>query len=409
MTEKTPRRFQRRVPDQGDHRRPGRPGALGPVHQVLDPRQARPPSRRRGEGQRRGPLFHRRPAARNALRPHPPLPLRGGDDQVHRPRPRPLDAGREGRHRPDRARRKGPFRGPGGRGDRGRYARARRRRPSRHRRPIRAEAVRRRHRGRGEAGRSPGLRRQGRDQGLGGRRRGARQGPRAKGQRRRPAGERQGRRRGRLQGIRRHRRSHLRHPGPGPFGAGAARTRRPVGRREPQRLGVHAGDLRRPRRTGRDPEDSGFPCPGRHRVHGRRVRRQVRPPSRGSRCGEAREGGRSAGQALPRPQGGADRRGQSPLLDPDDQGRRHQGREAEGPAPRRPRHRRDQRRHRHLGAGQEHLRLPEPEDRGVRRLHERRPLGRVPRSGTSPGRLRARSHDGRPRPQTRHGSRSSSA
>ncbi len=67
------------------------------------------------------------------------------------------------------------------------------------------------------------------------------------------------------------------------------------------------------------------------------------------------------------------------------------------------RHRRNQRRHGDLRPDQEHLRLREPPGGGVRRVHQRRTLGRDAGPRASAGRLRPGSHARRARGQARHG------
>ena len=295
--------------------------------------------------------------------------------------------------------------------------RARRSRPSPPRRPSRPTTpsprsvvaydrapLRRRHRRGAQARRSPRLRGQGRDEGLRRRRRVPREEPRPQRQRPRAPLERQGRRRGGVPQGRRGRRGHLRDAGPD---AHALETHGLVARWDGEELTVWAstqGIFDHARRARRDAQDPGLQGPRDHRVHGRRLRSEVRPPRRGPGRREAREGGRRPGQALPRPQGGAARHRQPPLLGPDRQGGRDEGRQADGPAADRLRQRRHQRRHRHLRPHQERLRLREPQGRRVRRLHQRRPVDRHARARAPPGRLRARGDDGRARPGDRHGS-----
>ena len=89
MTEKIRVGFDGEFRDQGDRRlAPDDPGALGPLAEVLDRRNPRPPSRRSGQGDRRGALLDRRAPAGNALRRGSCAAPGGRHGQVDRPRRR---------------------------------------------------------------------------------------------------------------------------------------------------------------------------------------------------------------------------------------------------------------------------------------------------------------------------------
>ena len=83
--EKLPARVQRPIQGEGGRPRGRRSGSVGPVHEVLDPRHARPPAGRPPEDDRRGALRLRRAPAGHALREDPPLPAARRDGEVDRP------------------------------------------------------------------------------------------------------------------------------------------------------------------------------------------------------------------------------------------------------------------------------------------------------------------------------------
>ena len=142
-------------------------------------------------------------------------------------------------------------------------------------------------------------------------------------------------------------------------------------------------------------EDPASQRSGHHRVHGRRLRQQVRPRTRrASLCARAGEEGRQAGQADARSQGRAPGDRQSPLSVREGEGGRGRGRQAhrvrrrDAGAPAAP-------------APASDFPLPYiytfPNRRRVhtRRLHQRRPAARDARARTSARLLRHRSADGR--------------
>ena len=121
--------------------------------------------------------------------------------------------------------------------------------------------------------------------------------------RRRAAGvqgrQRQGRRhrrgrrsRGRLQGGRARRRGQLRHAGADARVARDARLRLRVGGRQADRVGLDAGRARHARGVREGPRHPAGQRPRDHRVHGRRLRQQVRAGRAGHHLREAREAGR---------------------------------------------------------------------------------------------------------------------
>ena len=86
-----------------------------------------------------------------------------------------------------------------------------------------------------------------------------------------------------------------------------ARLRLRVGRRQADGVGLDAGRARHARRLRRGAQDPAGERPRHHRVHGRRLRQQVRPRRAGRHLREAGEEGRRAGEADARPQGRASR------------------------------------------------------------------------------------------------------
>ena len=207
-----------------------------------------------------------------------------------------------------------------------------------------------------------------------------------------PPPERQGQRRGGIPAGRRRRRGDLRHAGPDPHRPRDPRPRRAVGGGRADGLGLDAGHLLGARRARRGLEDPGLArSASSPSTWAAASARSSAPASRASRprsC--AKQAGAPVKLFLDRKEEQL-ATGNRPSVDPVDQGRRHEGREADGAAPDRPRQRRHQRRHRHLRADQERLRLRQPQGRGVRRLHQRRPLDRDARARPPAGRLRARS------------------
>ncbi len=231
------------------------------------------PGRGRAGG-RRGPLYGRRPARRDAARTGPARAGRALPRHRARPRRRTGDARRPGGDRPRRAadheRRQPADRRAGvgrrtGRGDRGGHARGGDGGPRGARVHLRGAGAAR---------------------------------PRGRTERaavhRGPARDRSRRPRRRARRRRRADRVHLRDPGARAVAARAARRRRPLGGRLAHRLGLDAGDLRRPPgartalrpRAGAGARDL--------RVHRRRLRREAGRRDRGAPRRRARPLHRSA-------------------------------------------------------------------------------------------------------------------
>ena len=242
---------------------------------------------------------------------------------------------------PDRA-----LRGPADRRGRRRDARRRRRGRAPREGRLRGLAVRRRSR-RGEearrAARLPGPRGPASER----RRRRRRGRSAADGQRARAGadGERQ-RRRGGAEGRRRPRRHDVPHAGPDALGAGDARRRRRLEGRPAHRLRVDAGHAHGAGRArdGVRPEEE--PGPRHHRVHGRRLRREVRRRQLRRPRDAPLEEGRRAGAAHARSQRRAPRRRQPAEQRAAAADRREQGRDADRDPSRVVRHGRHGRRRR---------------------------------------------------------------
>ena len=107
-----------------------------------------------------------------------------------------------------------------------------------------------------------------------------------------------------------------------------ARLRLRVERRQPDGVGVDAGGARHARRICAGPEDSAGQRARDHRVHGRRLRQQVRPRHAGPAVRATREGRQRAGEADARSQGRAPRDRQSAVGIREGEGRRLRGRQA---------------------------------------------------------------------------------
>ena len=414
MTEKTPRRLRRRVPDPRTSRSaPGDPVPWDPSTQVRDRGHARPAPRRQGQGDRRGDATRSTSAcpecstaASCAARwPRPPsqsVDLSAATE----------DAGRQGGAHPRRARREGPLRGTGGRGRRRRHARtgaedALRRHP----RLVRAARLRRRARGvHAEPGAPLVFEGKAETKTSAGDVESAEQGPRQERQRPRTALDAKGQRRAGLRAGRRGRRGYLRHAGPDAHRPGDPRPRGAVGRRRADGLGLDAGPsspcaTSSPRRS-RFPSSKvrviteymggGFGAKFGARIEGvtaARLAKEAGAPVKlflDRKEEQLATGNRpSSVQTI---KAGATKDGKLTALQLTVHG--------DG---------RHQRGHGHFGPDQEHLRLRQRQDRGVRRLHQRRPVDRHARARAPPGRLRPRGDDGRARRAGSAWTRSSSA
>ena len=108
-----------------------------------------------------------------------------------------------------------------------------------------------------------------------------------------------------------HRRRHLLDAGADAHLARNARLRLRVERRQPHGVGVDAGRARHARGFRAGPEDSAGQRARDHRVHGRRLRQQVRARHPGPAVRAAGEGRQRAGEADARSQGRASRHRQS--------------------------------------------------------------------------------------------------
>ncbi len=133
-----------------------------------------------------------------------------------------------------------------------------------------------------------------------------------------------------LQGRRACRGSQLRHAGADARLARDARLRLRVGGRQADLLGVHSSRARHARAVCQGPRHPAGQRSRHHRVHGRRLRQQVRPRCAGHHLREAGQTGWRGRQAAARPQGRAPGVGQPALVGVEDQGGRERGRDADG-------------------------------------------------------------------------------
>ena len=246
-------------------------------------------------------------AAGHDLRPHPAIAARARAAEEHRRGGGGEGAGREGVAHHDQA---------------GRQGDVSRRRDRRARRDDRAAGGRRAAHDQGRVGSAAG---------AGQRRAGDAAGSAAGVHAREHAqGHGAGRRRSRrrIQGGRVHRRRHLLDAGADAHLARDARLRVRVERRQPDGVGVDAGGARHARRLRAGAEDPAGQRARDHRVHGRRLRQQVRPRHAGPAVRAACEGRQRAGEADARSQGRAPRHRQSAVGVRESEGRRLRRRQA---------------------------------------------------------------------------------
>ena len=274
---------------------------MAQARRVRSHREAPDAGRRSGKGVGTRQVHLRHQPPRDAARAHPAVAARARAGRVDRSLGRAEGARREGGAGRARARQEGDVPGRRGRGGGGGDRGAGPRRAAPHQGGVRGAAPRR-HRGAcaavGCTGRLRGRQHQGR----------------------RGRGER--RSRGRLQVSRAHRGGLVRNAGADARVSRDEGLRLRVGGRQAHRVDFDSGRARQPRRIRGSAADSAGKRPHRLRVHGRRLRQQVRAGCAGRHLREAREAGGRAGEADARSQGGAPRRRQSPVVDLEDQGGR---------------------------------------------------------------------------------------
>ena len=109
-----------------------------------------------------------------------------------------------------------------------------------------------------------------------------------------------------------------------------ARLRLRVGGRQADLLGVHSSRARHARAVCQGPRHPAGQRARHHRVHGRRLRQQVRPRCAGHHLREAGQTGGRGREAAARPQGLAPGVGQPALVGVENQSRCERGRDADG-------------------------------------------------------------------------------